>query len=218
MRYYEFLIPIAFILGIAGFKQISTLSKPLKPILVLATSIGLFVVGIAGVGEYLPLIWDGAMLQGLATQQWILSIYLIASAAILVANLGRNQHMVKTLWLGLVPLVVISSSFVATSALRDNALAPVYFDLAGQYARDNLSPTDQNDLVVIGQVRNELEATKFWIDNPNVDQFVSPASSTVVLTDLPADTRWIIAMNGVVIDGNASIVQGGENWNLYKVN
>ncbi len=218
MRYYEFLIPIAFILGIAGFKQISTLSKPLKPILVWATSIGLFVVGIAGVGEYLPLIWDGAMLQGLATQQWILSIYLIASAAILVANLGRNQHMVKTLWLGLVPLVVISSSFVATSALRDNALAPVYFDLAGQYARDNLSPTDQNDLVVIGQVRNELEATKFWIDNPNVDQFVSPASSTVVLTDLPADTRWIIAMNGVVIDGNASIVQGGENWNLYKVN
>jgi hypothetical protein len=38
------------------------------------------------------------------------------------------------------------------------------------------------------------------------------------LTDLPTDTRWIIAMNGVVIDGNASIVQAGENWNLYKVN
>ena len=218
MRYYEFLIPIAFIAGIAGFKAVQQLAGKFKLGILLVTSIGLFVVGIAGVGQYLPLIWDGAMLQGIATQRWLIAIYLIASAAVLIANLGKKEQMLKTLWMFLVPLVFLSSSFVATSALRDNSLAPVYFDLAGQYARDNLTAIEQDDLVVVGQVRNELEAAKFWIDNPNVDQFVSPANSTVELGSLPADTKWVIAMNGVVISGNVSIVQGGDNWNLYKVN
>lgn len=218
MRYYEFLIPIAFISGIAGFKAVQQLAGKFKLGILLVTSIGLFVVGIAGVGQYLPLIWDGAMLQGIATQRWLIAIYLIASAVVLIANLGKKEQMLKTLWMFLVPFVFLSSSFVATSALRDNALAPVYFDLAGQYARDNLTAIEQDDLVVVGQVRNELEAAKFWIDNPNVDQFVSPANSTVELGSLPADTKWVIAMNGVVISGNVSIVQGGDNWNLYKVN
>lgn len=218
MRYYEFLIPVAFIAGIAGFKAVQQLAAKFKLAVLLTTAVGLFVVGIVGVGQYLPLIWDGAMLQGLATQRWLVAIYLIVSAAILIANLGRKEQLLKTLWAFLVPTVVVSSSFVATSALRDNALAPVYFDLAGQYARDNLTPVEQNDLVVVGQVRNELEAAKFWIDNPNVDQFVSPANSTVELGALPVHTKWVIAMNGVVIAGNVSIVQGGDNWNLYKVN
>lgn len=218
MRYYEFIFPIAFIAGIAGFKQLGQSSSKLKTISLSATAIGLFVVGITGVGEYLPLIWDGAMLQGLANQRWLIAITLIVAAIILISNLGRKEQMLKTLWFAVIPLSIISSSFVATTTLRANALSPVYFDLAGQYARDNLSVQDQNDLVVVGQVRNELEATKFWIDNPNVDQFVAAADTVVPLSSLPADTRWVIAMNGTSIDAGATVVQGGDNWKLYQVN
>jgi hypothetical protein len=175
-------------------------------------------VGITGVGSYLPLIWDGAVLQGFASQRWLIGLISIASSLILLMNLGRKPVLVKTLFAVLLPFSVVASSFIATDSLRANALSPVVFDIAGQYARDQLTVAEQNDLVVVGQTRNELEAAKFWIDNPKVDQFVATAGSAIELASLPGDTKYVITMNEVQVAGNVSIVYSGEGWNLFKVN
>jgi phosphoglycerol transferase len=218
MRYYEFLVPLAIIAAVAGWKLLGEASARLRVSLVLSTALGLFVVGITGVGSYLPLIWDGAVLQGFASQRWLIGLISIASSLILLMNLGRKPVLVKTLFAVLLPFSVVASSFIATDSLRANALSPVVFDIAGQYARDQLTVAEQNDLVVVGQTRNELEAAKFWIDNPKVDQFVATAGSAIELASLPGDTKYVITMNEVQVAGNVSIVYSGEGWNLYKVN
>jgi phosphoglycerol transferase len=218
MRYYEFLVPLAIIAAVAGWKHLGEASARLRVSLVLSTALGLFLVGITGVGSYLPLIWDGAVLQGFASQRWLIGLISIASSLILLMNLGRKPVLVKILFAVLLPFSVVASSFIATDSLRANALSPVVFDIAGQYARDQLTVADQNDLVVVGQTRNELEAAKFWIDNPNVDQFVATAGSAIELASLPADTKYVITMNEVQVAGNVSIAYSGEGWNLYKVN
>jgi phosphoglycerol transferase len=218
MRYYEFLIPLTFIAGIAGWDHMKESRLQVRNVAIAVSAVGLFIVGITGVGAYLPLIWDGAVLQGLASQRWLLAIASFVSAFILLANFGRKNVLVKTLLVVVLPISVVASGLVATDTLRANALTPVAFDLAGQYARDNLSVDDKQHLVVVGQVRNELEAAKFWIDTPQTGQFVATANSTVDLATLPAGTKWVITMNGIQVSGPATIVQGGDGWNIYKVN
>ncbi len=218
MRYYEFLVPLAIIAAIAGWKHLGELSNKIRVPLVLATAVGLFIVGIVGVGSYLPLIWDGSVLQGFASQRWLIGLIAISSALILLFNLGKKPMLVQTLFGVVVPFSIVVSSFIATDSLRANALTPVAFDLAGQYARDQLTVAEQDNLVVIGQTRNELEAAKFWIDNPKVDQFVATAGSTVDLLALPADTKFVITMNEVQVAGNVAVAYSGQGWQLYKVN
>jgi len=218
MRYYEFLVPLALIAAIAGWKYLGEISAKVRVPVVLATATGMFVVGIVGVGSYLPLIWDGSVLQGFASQRWLIGLISISCAVILLLNLGKKPMLFKTLFAIVMPFSIVVSSFIATDSLRANALTPVAFDFAGQHARDQLSTAEQDNLVVVGQTRNELEAAKFWIDNPRVDQFVAAAGSTVDLLALPADTKFVITMNEIQVAGNVSVAFSGQGWQLYKVN
>lgn len=211
LRYYDFLLPILFVVAIALASQrrldsSSLLSRWIPS----AAALGASAVAFTGFFSTLVIqIADAPFLAGLVVDRFVYdSVSVIGFLAILVLAFFP-RHLLWALLASLIftfpAMGFISQSQYISFRGEDNGA-----DQMGKYAYANLSEQDREQTPVVAQSRFDGRTVSFWMDADNV-LLLLPAGSVIsreLFSDAP---RFLIVDESMVLgEEYASLEQIGE--------
>lgn len=194
MRYIEFLFLLLPII-VGGFIKVSEAKT------------GLVTRGLVALTAAVSLIWsfeyielfidvysDSTFLTMLARwKSWGLLVFLAAAAVGLVA-LFRMRWAAAS-WVFLIyPILVLGSIPVMYQDPSLRTAEQSSYMTAAQFTKGTLSPSDLNRLVVIGENKQEVEATRFLLDNAKVGKRVLDNALSLNLEALPPRFSWALIL------------------------
>lgn len=198
MRYYNFALPLFYLIAIAQLNVVRSFGRSL-------TIITLFVALITLIGfwylipKFLPSMVDSPELRGFTSN---VKFYWIFAFASLMTTIGwfyfpRKSAIVFVYFF--MPSVILFGSWKVTEEVRARQITDEY-DEAGQFARRYLGSSTSN-LAVIAPNPAGLLRTLFHIDNLKTKIVQLEIGSSINTSILPSDVNWILLIGDYNIPG-----------------
>jgi phosphoglycerol transferase len=216
MRYYEFVIPLLLILGLAFEKYVAskTWSRILQAGIVIAGSI--FVLTYVQ-GNIEAQFADSGLLVGiLQTPGALVTIFIFE---VIGAFLWVVRPSFSEKWLGraLLPLMIlIMGMFSQTALMTQVGTQKAFFDVAGQSAHDYLRDVPGKDIVVIGPMRTQVFVAKFWIDKASIEDRLIPEKQVIEMDAVP-NAKYALLLAGTGVAGEHAVITQGDGYALVKL-
>lgn len=202
MRYYNFALPLFFIiaagaLSLGGTRQKQYVRYLLGGALALCAAWALH----TSLAPYLPSIVDNPELRGLNFNSQAFQI----AGAILLASLllwiFSEEHGIKLYLFVAAPLFIALSSFYVSIEQR-NRLVADEFDRAGEFARDNIPAEAASQIMFMGSNTAGLFRAAYYLDTPDIHLKPIPANGTIDASVLPLDKEWIMIIGDHRLDSS----------------
>ena len=140
-------------------------------------------------------------------------IALVAFSLALLWGIKRDWA-IKGWVFGLFPLLVLISipaMYFDGSIRNDSKPTPV---VAAEFAAGTLSDEQLSQLVVVGASRQEVDASRFVIGNPNVRKRVVSQPSEFNIDFLPPSVSWVLLLGNQSASSNALQIFEGRGFQL----
>lgn len=216
MRYYEFIIPLLLILGLAFEKYVAskTLSRVIQSLVVIAGSTFVLVYFQSSIESQFA---DSGLLVGiLQTPGALVTIYILE---ILGALIWIFKPEISEKWLGraLLPLMILFMGAFSQSALMTQVgTQKAFFDVAGQQSKPFLEGVEGKDIVIIGPMRTQVFVAKFWIDKAKIEDRLIPENQVIEMSEVP-NSKYALVMSGTGVAGEHQVLTEGEGFALIKL-
>ena len=214
LRYYEFLIPQFIVMGLL----LPTLTPPRLVTRILQAAV------IIGAGIWLAESYsrnfgwkfaDSSTLPGIAkTSSFLLVAIFIGFAVAYWAEKPKRGGQV--LGIGAIPIILVLSLFLAQNTLIDRRGDVSVIELAGWETRAFLEGVSGADIMVIGEVRPNVFATKFWIDKPGIKDLLVVEGGTLAKENLDG-AQYIVFLGQFQMSDPHTELIAGEGFKLLKV-
>jgi phosphoglycerol transferase len=119
----------------------------------------------------------------------------------------------------MIPALTLATGLAAKADLKDTiGTSYSYYDLAGFYVADQYPGVMGNQVLVIGQSRAEVFATKFNIDKPGVKHSIQPAATKRISKAKLEKVRFIVVLfpSALVTKANVELVFEGQGFRVYE--
>lgn len=216
IRYFEFLFLLLPII-VGGFLKVSALKTGLvsRALVTLTAAVSL-VWSFEYVGFFIQVYSDSTFLTMLARWgNWGVAVFLGAAAVGLVA-LFRMRWAAASWVLLIYPALVLGS---IPAMYQDPSIRPAEqssYSTAAHFAKGTLSPSDLSRLVVIGENRQEVEATRFLLDNADVGKRVLDNALSLNLEGLPPKFSWALVLGDQDIFTTTNKTYQGNGFTLIS--
>lgn len=216
MRYFEFLFLLLPII-VGGFIKVSEAKTGLvnRGLLALTAAVSL-IWSFEYIELFVDVYSDSTFLTMLARwKSWGLLVFLAAAAVGLVA-LFRMRWAAAS-WVFLIyPILVLGSIPVMYQDPSLRTAEQSSYMTAAQFTKGTLSPSDLNRLVVIGENKQEVEATRFLLDNAKVGKRVLDNALSLNLEALPPRFSWALILGDQDIFTTTNKTYEGNGFTLIS--
>jgi phosphoglycerol transferase len=216
LRYFEFLL-LLYPIAALGFLK----SKHRKNSIL--GWIALTAVAVLGVfwwlkyeQEFVHVYSDATYLPMLARAgEWGTPVALFALTLALIFGINRDWA-IRGWAYGLLPVMVLISvpaMYFDESIRSDTKPAHV---VAAEFTVGTLGPEDLNQLIVVGGNRQEADAARFIIGNPNVKRKVVDDLGAFFVESLPIKFGWVLVLGQQSMRGYPLQVYEGNGFHLLR--
>jgi hypothetical protein len=117
---------------------------------------------------------------------------------------------------GAIPIILVLSLFLAQNTLIERRGDVSVIELAGWETRAFLEGVSGADIMVIGEVRPNVFATKFWIDKPGIKDLLVVEGGTLAKENLDG-ARYIVFLGQFQMSDPHTELLAGDGFKLLKV-
>lgn len=209
LRYFEYLVPFMFILGIhkaqkyklRGWRQYVSLVFATLSIIIIFTNIQERQWGIV----------DSAFLYSIFSSQD--SQWLWAAAIAIMTYLIFVPTRLRLLGAlsVLAGAIAIVGQMGVSNQLQINS-TKVASDYAGEFVYENFPEVRGEDILVLGSNRKLVEASMFAIDKANIDFQLLPEGSVLSTEAVSDDYKLVVETTGVFLDRDGGTLITGEGF------
>ena len=210
MRYYNFALPILYIVAAGALSTNVDINKYLCYILGVVAVISGACAILNNLAPYVPNYIDSPEIHGLQISKLAFRIVgglLILSIVLWVIFKRRGVEFY--LYFAL-PLFVVVSSYYINSEIGNRLKSDVY-DRAGIFVHQYLASYDLSKVIVVGSDAAGLFRALYYVDNAKASIDVIGGNSNCDLLKLPADKEWVllIGRHKPVGGGGYQIIMNG---------
>ncbi len=216
VRYYEYALPLVT-LTLLATASVDLKIKTWAKWFTLGICATALIFSIAGISSSVPPLFTDSSLIASAMKSGI-SLYVLGVLALgALAYWLWSPKQGRNLWLyifspALVLLFAVSSYVNMTIPSSHVGM----YTTASRWAHDNLTPTQKHNLVVYGNIRQNVQAAQFWVDDPTVTGQTVPVGGTVDLQTLPVDT-YVVGIGNLVFSGHGILVHKETSFLVARV-
>ncbi|NBS18021.1 MAG: hypothetical protein EBS79_14325, partial [Gammaproteobacteria bacterium] len=194
MRYYNFFLPMFFIIAAGGLSSLQyKLSAKWRLGFALSLGAAAIWAAINNMSPYTPSHFDSPELRGLQYNGLAFKV----SASLLIISLliwafDQKKGGQIYFYLALPLWLMIASGFIT---LEQRArLHQDTYDQAGLFAKDYLSPNERDHLLVVGHDPSALYRTLYYLDSEKASLRLLPEGSTLDQKDSSQREGWVLAI------------------------
>ena len=215
LRYYEFLIPQFIIAGLllAKFTPPKLGYRIAQAGLIIAVGIWLAESYSRNFGWKFA---DSSTLPGIAkTSSFLLvAIFIGLTVAYWAEKPARGT---KPLTIATIPIVLVLALFLAQNTLLDRRGEVSVIEEAGWGSKPYLDGVVGEDILVVGELRPNVFATKFWLDKPGIKDLLAVEGGTLSKVNLDAAQYVLFLGQFELAEAHTELVVG-NGFKLLKVN
>ena len=196
MRYYDFVLPLLFIVVASQLSVEATISS-LKSRAIIALPIGSAILYAiyTNMAPYIFWFVDSPELSGFILRPKAFYILGGVSFFALASWVYKTKVGVRIFCYLFLPLAVVYSSINVNQELRQH-LVPDVFDRAGIFTKQYLSNDELPKLLVVGSELGGLSKSLFYIDHPESSLEVIAKGARYDLSKRPVGKEWILLIDG----------------------
>lgn len=194
MRYYNFALPLFFILAAGSLNHTEAIGRGLANYL-LVGALGLLVI-FALHTELIPYSHvfsapGNPEIRGLHANKLVFQMFGALSLIALFAWAALPRAAIRMYLFVLMPLSMVVSSFFVTLDQRKRMHSDV-FDRAALFVKQYLSAPDISKVLIVGSDLIGLHRSLFHLDNAKAALAAIPRGAAYDMSSLPADKEWIL--------------------------
>lgn len=213
LRYFEFLLPLIFIIGLSAATK--GVTKGARRYIALGISLLSIVVAFTALQDRTWIIADSAHLFGLFENpdgSWFWAVVLSTLTYFVFINLSFRQ---LSLWIVFAVGIAGLGQIAIQQQLKLNGFM-IASDYAGQYVYENYPSLDGDRIVVLGSDRKLVEAAMFRIDKPNIEFRLFQSGSFLDPNSVPDQFHLVVQTTGVFLDGDPDNTYQGEGFAITE--
>lgn len=194
MRYYNFALPLFFILAAGSLNHTEAMGRGLTNYL-LVGALGLLVIFALYI-EFIPYSHvfsapDSPEIRGLHANKLTFQLFGALSLIALFAWAALQRAAIRMYLFVLMPLSVVVSSFFVISDQR-NRMTPDVYDRAALFTKQYLATQDVSKVLIAGSDLIGLHRALFHLDNAKAALTAIPKGTAYDMSSLPVDKEWIL--------------------------
>jgi phosphoglycerol transferase len=202
MRYYNFALPLLFIMAASYLPTTSALASFRSRVAVASIIIAVALYALVRhLAPYTSNFVDSPELRGFTGNSS--AFYVLGGLSVLSLLLWvKTERWGTRLFVYIfMPLMVVYSSYFVNLELRTRINADVY-DRAGIFTRQYLAAEELSKLIIVGPAYGFLYRALFHIDNPQVTLIATEPGRIYNPKDIPPGKEWILAIGDDVLPGD----------------
>jgi hypothetical protein len=214
LRYYEFLIPQFLIMGLLlpRFTAPKLVYRVLQGGIIIAGSVWLAESYSRQFGWKFA---DSASLPGMAkTSSFLLfAIFMGVAVAYWVEKPERGSLVLGR---GAIPIVLAVTLLMSQDTLIERRGEVSVIELAGGETRSFLENVPGEDIMVVGEVRPNVFATKFWIDKAGIKDLLAVEGGTLTKAYLD-NAKYLVILGEFAVAEPSEELISGQGFKLVRL-
>jgi phosphoglycerol transferase len=215
-RYYEYLIPFLPLTLLPLGNHIPNLGKGAKWG-ILAGAVVWLAVALPNMSTIVPgLFTDSSMMASAIKSGIPLTVFAVLGVGMLAYWLFKPEIGSQVWLFGFATVMVL---FYAISSYVNMTVPSSHVGMytgSSRWVHDNISAKDRENIIVIGNNMQNVQAAELWLDTPSATgQMVAPGQE-VNINDFPEKGQLILAIGQVALTGDGFIVKKMDSWALIK--
>jgi phosphoglycerol transferase len=216
MRYYNFALPLFYIIGAGALSRAVDIKKSTRYILGTIAAIFSGYALWSNIDPFQKSLNDNPELLGLTLNYFAFKIIGALLVLALFSWVIFNRRGIQLYLYLALPLFVGISSYHVGLELNNRHNLSIY-DKAGIFTRHNLSSDDISKVVIVGSDPGELDRSLHYLDNVKAYVDVIPRDAAYDLARLPPDKEWILLIGDHELIGNHSYKIHMMGFSLVRV-
>lgn len=193
MRYYNFALPLLYIVAAGAFSTAITINKNFRYLVgIIVIILGVFAIW-TNLVPYTPSFIDSPEIRGLHSDAYFFKVFgglLIIALALWLISMRKGLQFY--LYLALPFFLIVSTYHVGLEL--NNRLKQDVFDKAGLFAKQYLTTDDLSKVVIVGSEPGALFRSLYYLDNPKASLEIIKKDAAFDLSKLPKGKDWILVI------------------------
>jgi phosphoglycerol transferase len=216
IRYYEYLIPFLPLTLLPLGNHIPKLGKPAKWS-ILAGSIIWLIVALPNMSTVVPgLFTDSSMMASAIKSGIPLAVFAAFGVGMLAYWLFKPETGAQVWLYAFAPLMLLVYSISIYTNMTVPSSQVGQYTGSSRWVHDNISEKDRENIIVIGNNYQNVQAAQLWIDSPTSTGQMVAEGQEVDINVFPEKGQLILAIGKVALSGDGFIVKQTDNWALIK--
>jgi len=216
MRYYNFVIPLLWLVAAGALERREDGTRPLLRRLIAAVVAVLMLLALVKLPGYAFNAIDGPDIYMFKPDGWRgRALIAIGLASVLLWALGRRLALRLFVFVAL-PLNLLAGLAMSHKIARDNH-EPTAADRAGALVRAKVPADERKFLTVAGADAVEVIRTQFQVDDKDSQLLLVPENAPIEEDRVPTYQKWLLVMHQHPLPAMYQPLVATEDFSLYRL-
>jgi hypothetical protein len=216
IRYYEYLIPFLALTLLPLGNHIPKLGKPVKWSILSAAVLWL-AIALPNMSTIVPgLFTDSSMMASAIKSGIPLAVFAALGVGMLAHWLFKPEVGAQAWLYGFAPLIILVYAISSYTNMTVPSSNVGMYTGSSRWVHDNISEKDRENIIVIGNNYQNVQAAQLWLDTPTSSGQMVTEGQEVNINDFPEKGQLILAIGKVALTGDGFIVKQEDSWALIK--
>jgi phosphoglycerol transferase len=216
IRYYEYLIPFLPLTLLPLGNHIPKLGKGAKWA-ILGGAVLWLAIAMPNMSTIVPgLFTDSSMMASAIKSGIPLAVFAAFGVGMLAYWLFKPETGSRVWLYGFAPLVILVYAISCYTNMTVPSSNVGMYTGSSRWVHDNISEKDRENIIVIGNNYQNVQAAQLWLDTPSSTGQMVAEGQEVNINDFPEKGQLILAIGKVALTGDGFIVKQEESWALIK--
>ena len=216
IRYYEYLIPFLPLTLLPLGNHIPKLGKTSKWSILVGSVVWL-IIALPNMSTIVPgLFTDSSMMASAIKSGIPLAVFAALGVGMLAYWLFKPEVGTQAWLYGFAPLIIVVYAISCYSNMTVPSSTVGMYTGSSRWVHDNISEKDRENIVVIGNNFQNVQAAQLWLDTPSSTGQMVAEGQEVNINDLPEKGQLVLAIGKVALTGDGFIVKQEGSWALIK--
>jgi phosphoglycerol transferase len=216
IRYYEYLIPFLPLTLLPLGNHIPKLGKAAKWS-ILAGAVIWLAIALPNMSTIVPpLFTDSSMIASAIKSGIPLAVFAALGVGMLAYWLFKPEVGSQVWLFGFAPLILLVYAISSYVNMTVPSSHVGQYTGSSRWVHDNISAKDRENIVVIGNNFQNVQAAQLWLDTPSSTGQMVAEGQEVNINEFPEKGQLILAIGKVALTGDGYIVKQTDSWALIK--
>ena len=214
IRYYEYVFPYLVILTLITIPK----SKAKFPAYIWALLLAILAVTSTTklAKDVPPLFTDSTLFAGLYFSNISIWVFCVAGIALLIYGTSTAENARKFWLYGWLPAITILTAISTQLGMTNPSSEKGMYTVAAQTTHEKLSLEQREQLLVVGNYKNNVQASQLWIDSKGVQGLWVDRGQTINVDALGPEITYVLLIGELGVSGNFKIIDKSESFALVE--
>ena len=216
IRYYEYLIPFLPLTLLPLGNHIPKLGSAAKWAILAGAGVWL-IIALPNMSTIVPpLFTDSSMIASAIKSGIPLAVFAAAGIGMLAYWLFKPETGSQVWLYAFAPLMVLVYAISCYTNMTVPSSNVGMYTGSSRWVHDNISAKDRENIIVIGNNFQNVQAAQLWLDTPSSTGQMVAEGQEININDFPEKGQLILAIGKVALTGDGFIIKQENSWALIK--